>query len=133
MTCKNCIKADVCMLKSTVEKEVAKYGCHKFVQALLPCVQEIPETKPKVENLKRNWENGFQRWSNKQGQDGTTSYGVCGYGSMCDYCEDNTHGRPCVRALNEMCRDKYIIIDYTDRNFEDIWNGEFKRSDTNDR
>ena len=42
---------------------------------------------------------------------------------MCDYCEDNSYGRPCVRALNEMCREKGIAIDYDNRNYEDIWNG----------
>lgn len=82
------------------------------------------EVKPKpIDKEKRNWENAFQRWSNDIGfNDGTTHYGKCGYGSMCDYCEDNTYGRPCVRALNEMCREKQITIDYSKRNFEDIWN-----------
>lgn len=82
------------------------------------------EVKPKpTDKEKRNWENAFQRWSNDIGfNDGTTPYGKCGYGSMCDYCEDNTYGRPCVRALNEMCREKKIAIDYSKRNFEDIWN-----------
>ena len=80
-------------------------------------------TKP-TNKAKRNWENAFQRWSNKQFQDGRYSYGTCGYGSMCDYCEDNSYGRPCVRALNEMCREKHITIDYEKRNFEDIWNGD---------
>jgi hypothetical protein len=82
------------------------------------------EVKPKpTDKEKRNWENAFQRWSNDIGlNDGTTPYGKCGYGSMCDYCEDNTYGRPCVRALNEMCREKQITIDYSKRNFEDIWN-----------
>ena len=75
------------------------------------------------EKTKRNWENGFQRWSDKHGMEknNTTSYGCCGYGSMCDYCEDNSYGRPCVRALNAMIRDKHMKIDYNDRNYERIW------------
>lgn len=83
---------------------------------------------PKSDNKeKRNWENAFQRWSDKSitKTNITEPYGVCGYGSMCEYCEDNTYGRPCVRALNEMCREKHIKIDYKNRNFEDIWDGEF--------
>ena len=84
-----------------------------------------PTYKP-INKEKRNWENAFQRWSNKESKFGTTSLGVCGYGSMCDYCEDNTYGRPCVRALNEMCRVKNIKIDYSKRNFEDVWDGEFE-------
>lgn len=71
---------------------------------------------------KRNWENAFQKWSDDKAQDETSPLGICGYGSMCDYCTDNTHGRPCVRALNAMCRDKKITIDYSNRNFEEIWN-----------
>ena len=84
------------------------------------------KTKP-TNKEKRNWENAFQRWCNKNGfrENIVEPYGVCGYGSMCDYCEDNTYGRPCVRALNEMCREKHIVIDYKNKNFDDIWNGEF--------
>lgn len=83
-----------------------------------------PFRKP-TNKEKRNWENAFQRWSDKVSQDGTNPMGICGYGVMCDYCEDNTYGRPCVRALNEMCREKHITIDYKNKNFEDIWDGEF--------
>lgn len=88
--------------------------------------QEIP-TKPKSKNYqqKRNWENRFQRWSNKQFQEGHQGYGACGYGSMCDYCEDNTYGRPCVRALNECLRVADKKIDYENATFEDVWNGRF--------
>ena len=51
-------------------------------------------------------------------QDGTSPLGCCGYGEICDYCTDNDKGRPCVRALNAMCREKRIEIDYSDMNFE---------------
>ena len=67
---------------------------------------------------KRNWENAFQRWSDRMALDGTSPLGCCGYGAICDYCSDNHIGRPCVRALNAMCREKRIEIDYSDRNFE---------------
>lgn len=87
---------------------------------------DVPPEPPKqADNQKRNWENGFQRWSNEAAQDERTSLGVCGYGSMCDYCEDNTYGRPCVRALNAMCREKRIAIDYSKRNYADVWDGVF--------
>lgn len=72
-------------------------------------------------NAKRRWENAFQKWSDEQAQDGITPNGKCGYGSMCDWCEDNSYGRPCVRALNKMCRERGIKIDYADRDFEQIW------------
>ena len=83
---------------------------------------EVEVKSNPTDKEKRNWENAFQRWSNnKQINAPTEHFGKCGYGSMCDYCEDNTYGRPCVRALNEMCREKQITIDYGERNFEKIW------------
>lgn len=88
---------------------------------------DVPPQPPKpCDKQKKNWENGFQRWSDKESQDGATPNGKCGYGSMCDYCEDNTYGRPCVRALNEMCRKKRITIDYSKRNYEQVWDGRFE-------
>ena len=75
-------------------------------------------------NKKRRWENGFQKWSN-EGMQGAKSYndyyGVCGTSNICDYCTDNSKGRPCVRALNAMCRDKGISLDYNKSNYEEIW------------
>ena len=80
------------------------------------------------EKKKRSWENGFQRWSDNHSSsfDGK-SFGCCGWGSMCDYCEDNSYGRPCVRSMNKMFREKGISIDYDNRNYEDIWRGGFGR------
>ena len=90
---------------------------------------DVSDTKTQVqinEKKKRNWENGFQRWSdNERNKFDRKPFGCCGWGSMCDYCEDNSYGRPCVRALNEMCREKGIAIDYDNRNYEDIWHGYF--------
>ena len=76
--------------------------------------------------LKRNWENAFQKWSNDMSQDAknTDSYGHCGWGIMCDNCEDNSYGKPCVRALNSWCRENRKTIDYTVRDFKKIWRGE---------
>ena len=84
------------------------------------------DVKPKTDKKKRKWENGFQRWSNNEGMNNpTSSTGKCGYGSMCYSCEDNTYGRPCVRALNEMCREKGITIDYEKKTYEEVWDGDF--------
>lgn len=80
----------------------------------------------KRKSVKRKWEYAFQKWSNENGienMEHIESYGCCGYGSMCDWCKDNSYGKPCVRALNAMCREKRIEIDYSKRDFEDIWNG----------
>ena len=81
--------------------------------------------KRKTDNVRRRWENGFQKWSNEKGNDGSTPEGACGFGVMCDYCGDNTFGRPCVRALNAMCRDSRIAIDYEKQSYEAAWRGEF--------
>ena len=78
-----------------------------------------------VDKQKRNWERAFQKWSDKNQTESSDIYGKCGCGTICDYCDDNTYGRPCVRALNQMCREKRIRIDYSKREFENIWNGIF--------
>lgn len=75
---------------------------------------------------KRNWENAFQKWSNYMGlgEGSVDGYGCCGFGSMCDWCEDTSYGRPCIRALNAMCRELGRRIDYGRRdNFIEVWNG----------
>ena len=90
---------------------------------------DVPPVPPKQDDKqKKSWEDGFQRWSNKQFDSNPHDQplGCCGCGSMCDYCEDNSYGRPCVRALNKMCRTLRISIDYSKRNYEDIWNGVFE-------
>lgn len=85
----------------------------------------IPEGE-RTDLIKRRWENAFQKWSDQHRMDlnNTTSYGCCGYGSMCDWCDDNSYGRPCVRALNKMCREKNLMINYDNRDFTKVWLGE---------
>ena len=87
----------------------------------------IPKSE-RTDLIKRRWENDFQKWSDKMQQESIVSYGKCGYGVMCDWCEDNSFGRPCVRALNAMCREKRMLIDYTNANYAALWNGERKES-----
>ena len=79
----------------------------------------------KKRSVKRKWENAFQKWSDSHGieSDNTEDWGCCGYGSMCDWCKDNSYGRPCVRALNAMCCEKRIYIDYSDYDFKKVWRG----------
>ena len=89
---------------------------------------EIAPKHSAVDKQKRNWENAFQKWSDEKMESAESSdtYGECGYGIMCDYCDNNVCGCPCVRALNKMCREKRIKIDYSKWEFEDIWNGIFE-------
>ena len=87
-------------------------------------IEMPPRIHNTEKNLKRRWENAFQKWSNKSMQEATSYshyYGVCGTSEICNYCTDNSYGRPCVRALNEMCRERKITIDYTKNNYEEIW------------
>ena len=91
---------------------------------------EVVKYKPKIDKDKRNWENRFQNWSNKQFHNGRVEYGACGYGSMCDYCEDNSFGRPCIRALNNMLRERKIVLDYENITFEEVWDGEFEQRES---
>ena len=85
-------------------------------------MQGLPPRKSNEEKNKRlRWQNGFQRWSDRQSKDESTPLGKCGYSDICDYCFDNGHGKPCVRALNSMCKDKNIKIDYDKRNYQEIW------------
>lgn len=87
---------------------------------------DIPKKQVTVDSVKRNWENAFQKWSNKMATDDNNyeSYGQCGFGVMCDYCKDNLYGRPCVRALNEWLRAKRKSIDYSEKDFKKIWDGD---------
>lgn len=79
----------------------------------------------KKRKVKRNWEYAFQKWSDSMayGEGNNDGRGCCGFGSICGWCEGNTYGKPCVRALNKMCREKRISIDYSKRDFEKIWRG----------
>lgn len=118
----------------TVEFEVDDIEVEVKVEqiSLIPSLfegEDAEELKRQAEEFaehakqKRKWEYAFQKWSNfmAYGEGSVDGYGCCGYGSMCDYCEDNSYGRPCVRALNAMCREKGIKIDYTNYDFKEIW------------
>lgn len=86
-------------------------------------IQMFPTVSKKISNKKKlNWENRFQRYSNKMSQDSSTPVGKCAYGLMCDYCDNPGKGRPCVRALNEFAKENEYKIDYDDNNFGKFWN-----------
>lgn len=83
---------------------------------------ELPPVVVDVDKKqKRKWENAFQMWSNEKFEDSSTPEGCCGTGYLCDYCEDNSYGRPCVRALNAQCREEKKKIDYTNYDFKEVW------------
>ena len=89
---------------------------------------DVPHKKRKPIDPKiKAWEDGFQKWSNKEFvYDDTYHYGKCGHGAICDYCDGDNRGRMCVRALNCMCREKFLTIDYSDRsiaNYERWFDG----------
>jgi hypothetical protein len=86
---------------------------------------DITPLMKEVERIKRNWLNAFQRWCDREGQDEYTSLGICGYGAMCDYCEDSGKPKPCARALKAMLRETGRTIDYNNADPCDVWNGDF--------
>jgi hypothetical protein len=48
------------------------------------------EPKP-VNKAKRNWENAFQKWSNKMAQNETDPLGICGFDTDVDYFSYDEH------------------------------------------
>ena len=93
-------------------------------QLKMPEVNMQIAQKDDYKKRKRKWENGFQKWSDEQVNNDCSPLGKCGYGAICDYCEDNSYGRPCVRALNAMLRDTGGHIDYKNETYEDAWEGQ---------
>lgn len=90
----------------------------------------LPQKKADAEDrkIKRNWENAFQRWSDREALNEITPNGKCGFSEICDYCEsDNNkfYAKPCVRALNDMLRKTRRKIDYNNADFEKVWDGDF--------
>ena len=88
---------------------------------------ELVKQMRKQDAQERKWKNGFQKWSDEKAQDGLTHYGACGYGAICDFCDDSAKGRPCVRALNQMIREKRKSIDYETTSFEDAFDGRMRQ------
>ena len=91
---------------------------------------DIPEEPKKVKKKKklpafrleqgkrrRNFNDRFQRWCNSNGK--------CGKGSVCTYCDDKTKCQPCVSALNRLCKENHISLDYSRRDFAEVWGGTF--------
>ena len=85
---------------------------------------DAPKYRKPPDKRKRAWEDAFQKWSNENSQNGLDPLGCCGFGAICDYCEDPAYGRPCVRALNAMVKDKRLTVDYGVRNFADWFMGD---------
>ena len=88
------------------------------------CFEGLPPKDKAVDiakKKKRQWEKGFQKWSDEQFQDGRVDYGACGYGGICNYCEDMGQKNPCIKALHAMCKERNISIDYEKQTYEEVW------------
>ena len=81
--------------------------------------EEVDERKQ--DRKRETWNRHFQKWSDEKSKDETTPYGKCGYGVICDWCKDNSYGRPCVRALNTMLKEKRFGFDYETEDFESVF------------
>lgn len=74
--------------------------------------------KRQNKSLKRLWEIDFQFWVDQQTEIGAAK---CGRSEICKYCLGDITLKPCAKALNKMCKRKEITIDYTNTNYEEIW------------
>nr|DAE47499.1 MAG TPA: hypothetical protein [Caudoviricetes sp.] len=81
----------------------------------------LPPKQKQDNTKKREWERGFQKWSDEQCKDESTPLGKCGYGSCCNYCKDTAVNNPCIKALRSMCKDLKITIDYEKQTYQEIW------------
>ena len=62
---------------------------------------EAAKRQIKRDKAREKWNRGFQKWSDEKClTEDYTPYGKCGCGYICDYCSDNSKGRPCVKAVS---------------------------------
>ena len=92
-------------------------------QVCIDCLllSELKQKKKVLDKERVNFNIKFQEWSNKQFYDEGTPLGKCGYGHICDYCEDNSYGNPCSRALAKCAKDQGVDFDYTREDYETIF------------
>lgn len=82
----------------------------------------LPSKQKQDNSKKREWERGFQKWSDEQCKDESTPLGKCGYSRICDYCSMNAYDdNVCIKALRSMCKDLKITIDYEKQTYQEIW------------
>jgi hypothetical protein len=93
-------------------------------------VQKEIENNIKAEKKsKRNFEQRFQAWCDKMLQLSSVPEGKCGWGMVCDWCEGADLGRPCIKALNNMLKEKLLQIDYEKATPREVWTGDYWRAD----
>lgn len=75
----------------------------------------------KRDKAREKWNRGFQKWSDKMVQIEAIPDGKCGCGYICDYCDDNSKGRPCVRAVNNMLIAQQRHLNYESLSYEEVF------------
>ena len=93
-------------------------------QVCIDCLllSELKQKKKVLDKERVNFNIKFQNWSNKHFFENEGSpLGKCGCGFICDYCEDNSYGNPCARALAKCAKDQGVDFDYTREDYETIF------------
>ena len=93
------------------------------VQTTFPIDVPVDEKGLQSKKAKRRWERAFQSWSDDIAQNPVTPLGKCGYGEICDHCEDSSFKNPCVKALHNFQKATHYIVDYENKDYESVWCG----------
>mgnify|MGYP006981641193 CR=1 FL=1 len=95
----------------------------------MKCVQEqmdlsnirVDETANKNRKNRSKWRNGMQAYCDRQqinGRADKDGWCACGYMNMCYYCNGADITKACVDAIEEMCYEKKISIEYSRTDYE---------------
>lgn len=97
----------------------------KYIQDQIDLSEiRVDETANKNRKLRLKWRKGMQEYCDKASTSDRaerTGYCVCGYMSFCDYCKAglrNSYSRACVNAIEDMCSEHRISLDYARADYE---------------
>ena len=97
----------------------------KYIQEQLDLSElRVDETVAKKREQRSKWRKGMQEYCDEASvtdRAARTGWCVCGYMTFCDYCKAgprNSYSRACVNALEDMCAERNISIDYGRTDYE---------------
>lgn len=95
----------------------------------MKCVQEqmdlsnirVDETANKNRKNRSKWRKGMQAYCDRQqinGRADKDGWCACGYMGICYYCNGSDMAKACVDAIEEMCYERGISIDFSRTDYE---------------
>ena len=88
-------------------------GLPLYTGEQMTLLEDINAERPEVERReKRNFMARFQRWSDRMKDDPVTSFGKCGYGTICDNCDGEMKRKPCARAYADYVKEHGLKPNY---------------------